>query len=295
MTERREAGMGNASVGTFVEGGGVRCLAVGRGTQHAARHVTNDGLMFDLVCTGLRAFGWIVELIAEDELAATIHGTGFEHDCIISMAQRPENVELLRGPEVGGIPIVNDPAAVTNCYRSNLVETLKDSEVPFARSIVLGPVGMSYDYLAVELGPEFWLKRGDIHAAHENDVRLVGDAGSFAEAIENFRSREVDTLVAQEHLPGEVVKFYAVAGTGFFHAQYFESEADVTFDTAPLESVADAAAARLGLTIYGGDVVLTAHRGPVVIDLNAWPSFGKVRAAAAPKMVEAIRRIVDSR
>lgn len=284
-------GGGNRAPGNASQGNAPRCLAVMRGTQHAAKHVSNDSLMFYLVCDGLRELGWNVECVPELNLAETLEKEGWP-DCIISMAQRPDNVELLRRAAQSGLRVVNAPAAVTNCYRTALVEILQDSEVPFGRTRLLdvaAPPG--FPEVASALGSPFWLKRGDIHAAHQEDVCRVERGEDYERALAGFRRREVGTVVAQEHLPGDVVKFYAVRGTDFFHAQYFETERDVPFDTAPLHAIADAAAALAGLDIYGGDVVMT-PAGPVLIDLNAWPSFGRVRDLAVPKMVEAIVRRV---
>lgn len=280
---------GNRTAGDASQGGAPRCLAVMRGTQHAAKHVSNDALMFHLVCDGLRELGWNVECVPEGNLAETLEQCG-RPDCIISMAQRPDNVELLHRAALSGLCVVNAPAAVTNCYRTALVEILKDSEVPFGSTRLLdtaAPPG--FPAVASALGSPFWLKRGDIHAAHQQDVCRVESGEEYEQALAGFRERGVERVVAQEHLPGEVVKFYAVRGTDFFHAQFFETEDDVPFDTAPMRAIADAAAALAGLDIYGGDVVMT-PAGPVLIDLNAWPSFGRVREAAAPKMVEAIVR-----
>ncbi len=289
MNDGDRSGGGNRAPGNASQGNATRCLAVMRGTQHAAKHVSNDSLMFHLVCDGLRELGWSVECVPEGNLAEALEKEG-RPDCIISMAQRPDNVELLRRAALGGLRVVNAPAAVTNCYRTALVEILQDSEVPFGRTCLLdvaAPPG--FPEVASALGSPFWLKRGDIHAAHQEDVCRVESGEEYERALAGFRRRGVGTVVAQEHLPGDVVKFYAVRGTNFFHAQYFETEGDVAFDTEPLHAIADAAAALAGLDIYGGDVVMTPS-GPVLIDLNAWPSFGRVREAAAPKMVEAIVR-----
>lgn len=288
-----EIGDGNRSADGVSEGNAPRCLAVARGTQHAAKHVSNDALMFELVCNGLREHGWRVECVPESDLADALERHS-SLDCIISMAQRPENVAVLDAVARTGLTVINAPAAVTNCYRTSLVEMLQDSEVPFGRSRTIETSREpAFAEIADNVGSPFWLKRGDIHAAHRNDVRRIDNEEEYSDALDDFRERGILLLIAQEHLQGDVVKFYAVRGTEFFHAQYFETEETFPFDTAAMWMLGDAAAARVGLTIYGGDVVITSD-GPVLIDLNAWPSFGRVREQAAPKMVEAIIGQVSS-
>ena len=51
-------------------------------------------------------------------------------------------------------------------------------------------------------------------------------------------------------------------------------------DARRLARVAAQAAAALGLEVYGGDAIVTAD-ALVLLDLNAWPSFARVREEAS--------------
>jgi D-alanine-D-alanine ligase-like ATP-grasp enzyme len=53
------------------------------------------------------------------------------------------------------------------------------------------------------------------------------------------------------------------------------------FDAARLRDAALGAAAALGLEIFGGDAIIQADGEPVIIDLNAWPSYALYRDEAA--------------
>ena len=53
------------------------------------------------------------------------------------------------------------------------------------------------------------------------------------------------------------------------------------FDAAVLETAARKAAAALQLEVWGGDAIVGPDGAPVVIDLNAWPSFALYRDRAA--------------
>ena len=44
------------------------------------------------------------------------------------------------------------------------------------------------------------------------------------------------------------------------------------------------AALALGLDIYGGDAIVTATGGVVLLDVNAWPSFALFREEAAERI-----------
>ena len=54
-----------------------------------------------------------------------------------------------------------------------------------------------------------------------------------------------------------------------------------TFKVARLRDAALGAAAAVGLEIFGGDAIIRADGEPVIIDINAWPSYARYRDQAA--------------
>ena len=269
-------------------------LAITRGTQHSQKHVSNDGKMFAMVCDRLRDHGYELEVIDEDDLASVLESSKPER--IISMAQRPENTALLAKLESDGVPIVNSFSSVLNTYRVFMALRLAE-EPAFAKTRILSSLieedledfeKNAWEMIRKTLGKPFWLKRGDMHATDPGDVLLIHSAEEFADALGNFRSRSVETAIVQEHVDGEVIKFYGVADGRFFHAQHFTTEKPFEGDQREMQQQADAMAEQLGLTIYGGDLVIGNDGALLFIDMNAWPSFGTVREEGVPKMVEAI-------
>lgn len=85
-------------------------------------------------------------------------------------------------------------------------------------------------------------------------------------------------VVIEPHYEGRHVKFYAVPDVGFLYA-----EGTLLTPHSPLLTPC-------GLTIYGGDAVITADGTPHIIDINDWPSFAPCRRQAA----EAIARLIGS-
>ena len=275
-------------------------LAISRRTQHDQKHVSNDAKMFEMVVLQLGKIGYAVKQIDEDALAEYLDSS--RPGRIVSMAQRPENTALLAQLEAEGCVIINSFYSVMNTYRVFMALRLADLPLPFARSKILSSLveeelenfeEEAYTMVAKTLGEPFYIKRGDIHAAHPNDVVCIASRENFANALEDFRERGVRAAIVQEHCEGTVVKFYAVSGKKFFHAQNFETGITVEFDTTALEEQAERIAGVLGLTIYGGDVVITPEGDLLFIDFNAWPSFGSVRDKAVPAMVKAIVEVFD--
>ena len=99
-----------------------------------------------------------------------------------------------------------------------------------------------------------------------------------------MRSRGIPFVVAQEHVAGDLVKFYGVRnGAAAMDANWFEwfyhrdkGMLGHSFEVSRLRQVSFGAAAALGLEIFGGDAIIQANGEPMIIDLNAWPSYARV-------------------
>ena len=54
-----------------------------------------------------------------------------------------------------------------------------------------------------------------------------------------------------------------------------------SFEVSLLREVAFDAADALGLEVFGGDAVVQENGKPMIIDINAWPSYARYRDRAA--------------
>ena len=99
----------------------------------------------------------------------------------------------------------------------------------------------------------------------------------------------------QEHVPGDLIKFYGVGnGTvepspaAWFQWFYHRDKGMIghIFDTARLRQTACSAAAALGVEIFGGDAIIRPDGEPVIVDLNAWPSYALYRDRAAAAIAD---------
>lgn len=272
-----------------------RILAVDRGTQGREIHQTRDRLLLDSVCSRLERLGYDIERIGENQLPEVDPASSPGR--IISMAQAPENTARLAELEAAGAVVVNSFSSILQTYRSFLtIAMARRPQLPFAPGAVLtsldpeeidSQVDILFDRFSGTLGTPFWLKRGDVHAAHERDVQSVSTPEEFTTAISDMRDRGVATAVVQKHIEGDVYKFYAVAGGRFFHLASFETGQPVIGGDRVLENLAMHTGDYLDLTVFGGDAVRTGS-GWILIDVNAWPSFGTVREPGAQAIVEAL-------
>jgi hypothetical protein len=126
-----------------------------------------------------------------------------------------------------------------------------------------------------------WLKRSNVHATRPEDVVRVRQAEELPAALAKFHARGLPSAILQEHIEGDEVKFYAVAGGRFFWPYYPKDCYGHPFDETQLKALAEEAAKHLEISVYGGDAIISPNGGITLIDLNDWPSFAPCRGAAA--------------
>jgi glutathione synthase/RimK-type ligase-like ATP-grasp enzyme len=209
---------------------------------------------------------------------------------VLSMAQSPRALSLLEGWETGGTRVVNSVRSVRNCYRKRLIRILQEAGLPIPGSRIV-KLAEARSYPFFESGHTFWLKRGDVHAIQSEDVVRVSSREDLDAALDHFQAQGVDDILVQDHVEGEVIKFYGVGQEDFFVAYLASTGEEITPRVNALLSLARKAAIAVGLEIYGGDAVLPGEGEPVLIDLNDWPSFSRCCQPAADSIANYITRL----
>jgi hypothetical protein len=233
------------------------------------QHRTNDTAILDATVAELEAHGWSVVRANEasfelDQLA--------DADLVLNMCQGPVASERLLALEQSGLPIINPPSSVLGCHRHRMVTILGD-RIP--RTAIVPTSGdPELDGFGAD-GRRVWIKRGDVHAERAEDVVSLRRE-EIPDALRAFAARGIARVAMQEHIAGPIVKFYGLSDGRFF--KYYDAE---HVDEERLKALAFAAAERLGLVVFGGDVACPEPDRPVLIDLNDWPSFAPYRAEAA--------------
>lgn len=246
------------------------------------RHLTNDRAILDATALALERHGWTVVRADERDVE---RGAVPEADVYVNMCQGVKASEVLLCA-LGGAFAVNAPAAVLGCHRHRLAATLRETRLPFPDTVLRPTVDGAAappDALVAAGNGHLWVKRGDVHAEGPEDV-VATDAAGLHAAIATFARRGIARVALQAHVPGPVVKFYAVADGRFFRWYFADPSSAIerdAVDETRLQDLAFAAADAVGLRVFGGDVVLRGATEPVLIDLNDWPSFAPVREDAA--------------
>ena len=129
----------------------------------------------------------------------------------------------------------------------------------------------------------------------KEDVSFVTNTEEAVGVLRSFNERGVVSAVLNEHLAGDLVKFYGVEGTDFFYWYYpsptknskFGLEAingeshGFAFSVERMKQISDDMAKLIDVPVYGGDAVVSSEGDIRIIDFNDWPSFSRCREEAA--------------
>lgn len=220
-------------------------------------------------------------------------------EIVFSMSRSDVVLRRLKEREERNAVVINPPCGVENCRRRRMTELLTAADVPYPESLIL-PTEKDLRETSFTLSYPCWLKRADAHAIEKDDVCYVPDGERAATLMESFAERGIKEAVISEHLQGDLIKFYGVDGTGFFHWFYptsFENSKfglkkyngkpqGYTFLQEHLTRIASRASRVLRVPVYGGDAVVSDNGEIRLIDFNDWPSFFRCRMEAAEAIVE---------
>lgn len=282
---------------------GKKLIGVCRGNEFSPNCVDNDAAVMNAVKQQLEALGGSVELLCEKDFCKKAHeieavsGNPRRHaaadiDAFFSMARSKEALDVLGRIEEQGLPVVNSSLGVNRCIRRIMTERFIKGGISCPESRIISRNGE----MVTDVNYPCWLKRGDGCAQQKEDTCYVQTPEEAGRCLNDFWMRGVTSVVVNEHLKGDLVKFYGVGGTDFFywfypskcgHRSKFGLEVingdarGLGFDAEALKQEADKAAAMLGVPVYGGDCVIGEDGSVRIIDFNDWPSFAPCRDEAS--------------
>ena len=268
------------------------CWGITRERPHSPGRVDDDAAIMRAVAAALGDHGLAVRLLPAEAAADAFAAPGAG---IFAMCEQDAILTRLQQLVDSGVPVVNRPAAIRNTYRVATIARFARSGVPSpdSRAVsTLVPLAMP--------APEVWVKRADFHATEASDVVFAGSPDAWQDTLAAFGRRGMAEVVVQRHVPGDLIKFYGVVGCDgaapWFHWFYHKDQplAGHAFATSRLHDAAFRAAAALEVEVFGGDAIVGADGMPLIIDLNAWPSFAVCRAEAAAAIARYLARAFAS-
>ncbi len=283
----------------------IKIAGIMRAGAFSPNHIGNDAAIFIIVAEQLRKRGCEMKIYSEGQFAATHAG----ENIILNMCRERRSIELLQKLEDDGALVINSGYGIENCTRERMTRILLGSNIPYPESLIVDTDEAIRDRLAAAHMEQCWIKRGEAHSMHKEDVSYCRHPEEAQEVLQEYFLRGIKRAVINRHLEGDLVKFYGLADGSYFFWFYpfssghmkYELEAingkpaEIPFDAEQLEATCNKAAEVLDVKIYGGDCIIAPDGSFSIIDFNDWPSFAPCRNEAAPYIARHIMNAIKNR
>lgn len=283
----------------------VKIAGVMRAGAYSPNHIGNDAAIFNITAENLRKRGCEVNVYSEEQLAAG----AVTEPVVMNMCREHRSIVILQEMEDRGRLVINSGYGIENCTRERMTRILMGSGIPYPESLIVNTNEGIRDRLIQSGFQSCWIKRGDFHAMHKEDVSYVRHPEEAQEVLQEYFLRGIKRAVINRHLVGDLIKFYGVRGTPFFywfypfdegHSKYGHEAINgksqgLPFDRNLLLDICHRAAEALDVVVYGGDCIVSADGDIRIIDFNDWPSFAPCRNEAAPHIARAILNAIKNR
>ena len=269
-----------------------------RAGAYSPNHIGNDAAIFNATAEQLRKRGCEVNVYSEEQFIA---GKVSER-IILNMCREQRSIQLLQRKEDEGCLVINSGYGIENCTRERMTRILLGSNIPYPESLIVNTNEAVKPALKESGFTACWIKRGDFHAMHKEDVSYCRHIEEAQEVLQEYFYRGIKRAVINKHLPGDLIKFYGVKGSPFFywfypfdegHSKYGHEAINgkstgFDFDIKQLKEICHNAADTLDVVVYGGDCIVSSDGDIKIIDFNDCPSIAPCRNEAAPHIAIAV-------
>ena len=276
----------------------IKIAGVMRAGAYSPNHIGNDTGIFNATAEQLRRRGYTVNIYSEEQFRSGTMG----EPVILNMCREAASIGLLQKMEDQGKLVINSGYGIENCTRERMTRMLLGHGIPYPESLIVNTNEAVISELKRAKFDACWVKRGDFHAMHKEDVSYCRHPQETQEVLQEYFYRGIKRAVINRHLVGDLVKFYGIAGSPFFYSFYpfyghnekFGLDAvngephKTPYDTALLKETCEKAASILDVVVYGGDCIIDRDGSFQIIDFNDWPSFAPCRKEASLAIARAV-------
>ncbi|MBR1935326.1 MAG: hypothetical protein IJ835_04680 [Muribaculaceae bacterium] len=283
----------------------INIAGILRAGAYSPNHIGNDAAILNGTAEELRKRGCNVAIYSEEQF----NRDGVREDIILSMCREQESIKRLQQLEDEGRLVINSGYGIENCTRERMTRILLGNNIPYPKSLIVNTDEAVTEQLRDAGMERSWIKRGDFHAQHREDVSYVRHPEEAQEVLQEYFLRGIKRAVINIHLVGDLIKFYGIKDTPWFfwfypfdegHSKYGHEAINgksqgLRFDLDYLKAICNRAAAEVGVEIYGGDCIVGSDGNIQIIDFNDWPSFAPCRVEAAPHIAKRILTLIKQR
>lgn len=276
----------------------IKIAGVMRAGAYSPNHIGNDAAIFNAAAEHLRKRGCVVNIYNEEQFREQ----DITEQIVLNMCREQSSIAKLQSLEDEGRLVINSGYGIENCTRERMTRILLGNKVPYPDSLIVNTNENVIDDLKEAGFSSCWIKRGDFHAMHKEDVSHCRHPEEAQEVVHEYFYRGIKRAVINRHLVGDLIKFYGVSGQPFFywfypfdegHSKYgYEAvngkSRGLKFDEEELKMMCQRASDILDVKIYGGDCIVDPDGTIRIIDFNDWPSFAPCRQEAAPYIAKCV-------
>lgn len=280
----------------------ITIAGIMRAGAYSPNHIGNDAAIFNAAADHLRKRGCIVNIYSEEQFIAD----EVTEPVIVNMCREMKSIHKLQELEQKGALVINSGFGIENCTRERMTRILVGSNIPYPESLIVNTDEGVTATLKKAGFTQCWIKRGDFHAMHKEDVSYVRHPEEAQEVLQEYFLRGIKRAVINRHLVGDLIKFYGVQGTPFFfwfypfdlgHSKYGHEAINgksqgLEFDKEKLRAICQNASEVLDVKVYGGDCIISPEGDIRIIDFNDWPSFAPCRTEAAPYIAKCVMQTI---
>ena len=280
----------------------IEIAGIMRAGAYSPNHIGNDAAIFNATAEQLRKRGYVVNIYSEEQFNAG----EIKEDGVLNMCREQASIAKLQRMEDAGKLIINSGYGIENCTRERMTRILLGNGIPYPDSLIVNTDEVIKPLLKKSGFKSCWIKRGDFHAMHKEDVSYVRHPEEAQEVLQEYFLRGIKRAVINVHLTGDLVKFYGVKGSPFFfwfypfdegHSKYGHEAINgksrgIKFDVKEMKNICQRAAEELNVVIYGGDCIVSPEGEMRIIDFNDWPSFAPCRNEAAPHIAKSVISLI---
>ena len=282
----------------------IEIAGIMRAGAYSPNHIGNDAAIFNAAAEQLRKRGYVVNIYSEEQFKLN----EIKENVILNMCREQSSIAKLQQLEDQGKLVINSGYGIENCTRERMTRILLGNNIPYPDSLIVDTNEAIKPLLKKSGFQSCWIKRGDFHAMHKEDVSYVRHPEEAQEVLQEYFLRGIKRAVINVHLTGDLVKFYGVRGTPFFfwfypldegHSKYGHEAINgksqgIKFNLKEMKNICQRAAEELNVVIYGGDCIVSPEGEMRIIDFNDWPSFAPCRNEAAPHIAKAVISLIKA-
>lgn len=283
----------------------IEIAGIMRAGAYSPNHIGNDAAIFNAAAEQLRKRGYVVNIYSEEQFKLN----EIKENVILNMCREQTSIAKLQQLEDQGKLVINSGYGIENCTRERMTRILLGNNIPYPDSLIVDTNEVVKPLLKKSGFQSCWIKRGDFHAMHKEDVSYVRHPEEAQEVLQEYFLRGIKRAVINVHLTGDLVKFYGVRGTPFFfwfypfdegHSKYGHEAINgkskgIKFNVKEMKNICQRAAEELNVVIYGGDCIVSPDGEMRIIDFNDWPSFAPCRNEAAPHIAKSVISLIKAR